>query len=110
MKHKDLTEKLKGKKDSVSVFEIYDGDSEQIIERKLKTKADFEEGLQQYFRMEFAKAAVCFENVLKQNSDDKTAKLYLERSAQSWCRVCRRTGKGLRRWKTSNPSPCGFKP
>ena len=82
MKHKDLTEKLKGKKDSVSVFEIYDGDSEQIIERKLKTKADFEEGLQQYFRMEFAKAAVCFENVLKQNSDDKTAKLYLERSAQ----------------------------
>jgi len=48
----------------------------------LKTKSDFEEGLQQYFAKEFAEASVCFKNVLKANPDDKTAQLYLERSAQ----------------------------
>ena len=44
--------------------------------------AIFEEGLELYYKKEFAEAAVCFKQVLKTNPDDKTAKLYLERSAQ----------------------------
>ena len=71
-----------GKREFVPLFEIYDGDPAEIIELKLKTKADFEEGLHLYFAKEFAEAAPRFKNVLKTNSDDKTAKLYLERSAQ----------------------------
>jgi two-component system sensor histidine kinase ChiS len=73
---------VKGKKEPVSVFEIYDGDLGQILELKLSTKADFEEGVQRYFAKEFAEAAVCFKKVLRLNDTDKTAKLYLERSAQ----------------------------
>jgi class 3 adenylate cyclase len=73
---------VKGKKEPVSVFEIYDGDPEPIVELKLETKADFEEGLHHYFAKEFAEASVCFNNVLKANAEDKTARLYLERSAQ----------------------------
>jgi len=73
---------VKGKKESVSVFEIYNGDPEPMIELKLKTKADFEQGLHHYFAKDFAEASVCFKNVLKANVADKTAKLYLERSAQ----------------------------
>jgi len=73
---------VKGKKDSVSVFEIYDGDPEQTIEFKLKTKVDFEQGLVYYFDRKFTEASVCFKNVLEKNGADKTAKLYLERSAQ----------------------------
>ena len=73
---------VKGKEDSVSVFEIYDGDPEQTIEFKLETKVDFEQGLVYYFDRKFAEASVCFKNVLEANADDKTAKLYLERSAQ----------------------------
>ncbi len=73
---------VKGKEDSVSVFEIYDGDSEQVIEQKLKTKSDFEEGLSLYFDKKFAEAATPFNKVLEVNPGDKTAKLYLERSAQ----------------------------
>ncbi|MFQ5753598.1 MAG: adenylate/guanylate cyclase domain-containing protein, partial [bacterium] len=73
---------VKGKKESVSVFEIYDGATEQAIELKLKTKADFEDGLHRYFAKDFTNASVCFKKVLDVNPDDKTAKLYLERSAQ----------------------------
>lgn len=73
---------VKGKKEPVSVFEIYDGDPEKMIALKLKTKSDFEEGLNLYYAKEFAEAAVCFKQVLKTNPDDKTANLYLKRSAQ----------------------------
>jgi signal transduction histidine kinase/ligand-binding sensor domain-containing protein/class 3 adenylate cyclase/ActR/RegA family two-component response regulator len=73
---------VKGKKESVSVFEIYNGDPEQMIELKLKTKGDFEQGLQRYFAKDFAEATVCFKNALKANPEDKAANLYLQRSAQ----------------------------
>jgi two-component system sensor histidine kinase ChiS len=73
---------VKGKKESVSVFEIYDGDAESLIELKLKTKQDFEQGLEHYFDQNFTEASVCFNNVLKRNPDDKTASLYLGRSAK----------------------------
>jgi two-component system sensor histidine kinase ChiS len=66
----------------VPVFEIYDGDPEEMIALKLKTKSDFEEGLELYYKKEFAEAAVCFKQVRKTNPDDKTATLYLERAAQ----------------------------
>ncbi len=64
------------------MFEIYDGDSETMITLKLNTKTDFEEGLELYYKKEFAEAAACFKQVLKANHEDKTAKLNLERSAQ----------------------------
>jgi len=73
---------VKGKENFISVFEIYDSDPEFMIELKLKTKADFEQGLEYYFSKEFAEAIVCFKNVLKINPDDKTASLYLQRSAR----------------------------
>ncbi|GEM_PF-3201957 len=73
---------VKGKKESVSVFEIYNGEAEETIALKLKTKADFEDGLHRYFEKDFTNAAVCFKKVLDANAGDKTARLYLERSAQ----------------------------
>ncbi|MCI0698767.1 adenylate/guanylate cyclase domain-containing protein [candidate division KSB1 bacterium] len=73
---------VKGKDVPISLYEVYDGDAEPIIELKLKTKADFEEGLNDYFEKKFAEASVCFTKVLKVNPADKTARLYLERSAQ----------------------------
>lgn len=48
---------------------------------KLKTKENFEEGLQLYLAKEFAEAAVCFKQIRKVNPDDKTADLYLKRAA-----------------------------
>jgi signal transduction histidine kinase/ligand-binding sensor domain-containing protein/CheY-like chemotaxis protein len=73
---------VKGSKEPVPVFEIYDGDPADMIARKMKTQADFEEGLQHYFAKEFTQASVCFTKVLKANAEDRAARLYLERSAQ----------------------------
>lgn len=73
---------VKGKQNPVAVFEITDGDPEKIFELKKQTKTDFEEGLSSYFAKEFTEAAVCFKKVLKIHPEDKTAQLYLERSAR----------------------------
>jgi two-component system sensor histidine kinase ChiS len=73
---------VKGKNQAVSVFEMYDGDLEHIKMLKMKSLREFDQGLQSYFDKEFTKAAMSFKKVLKINPQDKTAKLYLERSAQ----------------------------
>ncbi len=73
---------VKGKKEAMAIYEVFDADPEELIERKLQIKADFEEGQRLYFAKEFAKAATCFQNTLASLPDDLTAKLYLERSAK----------------------------
>ena len=72
--------KVKGKKEPVSVFEIFDGASEAIIDLKLKTRTDFEKGLLHYHSEEFAEASAQFALVLNEDTTDKAAQLYLERA------------------------------
>ena len=72
---------VKGKEVPVSVYEVFDGDSENIVELKLKTKPDFEEGLFLYHERKFAEASVKFNSVIEHNPEDKAAKLYLRRAA-----------------------------
>ena len=73
---------VKGKQKPVAIYEFFDGDPLNLIELKKKTKADFDAGLDHYFKKEFTKAAALFEQVLQLNPNDKTVRLYLERSAQ----------------------------
>ncbi len=73
---------VKGKQEIVSIFEVFDGDPEHLIEFKLKTKSKFNEALMLYFAKEFAQAAQGFNNILHMNPDDTTTKLYLRRSIQ----------------------------
>jgi len=73
---------VKGKQEYVSVYEIYDGDLPEIIQLKLATGKDFETGLEHYFHRDFAESVGLFKKVLDQNPQDKTARIYLERSAQ----------------------------
>jgi len=53
---------VKGKDVPISLFEVYNGDAETIIKLKLKTKADFEEGLHRYFEKDFTKKINFFTN------------------------------------------------
>lgn len=71
---------VKGKKGSVSVFEVFDGD-ESMLNLKLETKSDFEQGLFLYHQKQFPEASVYFNNVLKRNPHDEAARLYLHRAA-----------------------------
>ncbi|MBF0277920.1 MAG: hypothetical protein HQM13_09025, partial [SAR324 cluster bacterium] len=52
--------KVKGKNEVVSVYDLFGGDPESVIEKKINSQSDFEEGLALYFRKEFAEAAVFF--------------------------------------------------
>lgn len=71
--------KVKGKKEPVSVFEIFDGQPKDVMERKLQTLDDFERGLLHYHSAEFEDAVTFFKNVLRVDPDDNAAHLYLQR-------------------------------
>lgn len=72
---------VQGKTQAISIYEAFNADPDELLERKLQTKADFENGQRLYFRREFAEAAKLFINVLDVIPDDATTKLYLERAA-----------------------------
>lgn len=71
--------KVKGKEETVSIFEIFDGESEHAIELKMKTREEFEHGLLSYIGGNFETAGQHFESVLAENPDDMAASLYHKR-------------------------------
>jgi len=72
---------VKGKKDPVSVHEVFDGDPPAVVELKEKTKEDFEQGLCLYYDRKFSEASVKFNQVLEKHPEDRAARIYLKRSA-----------------------------
>jgi DNA-binding response OmpR family regulator len=72
---------IKGKNTPISVFEIFDGDSETVIKLKEESKESFEEGLRLYYDRKFAEASVRFNQVFVKNPEDKAALIYLKRCA-----------------------------
>jgi len=72
---------VKGKKNPVSVYEVYDGDPRETAELKDQTKAEFETGLKLYYDSKFSEGSVKFSEVLRKNPEDKAARIYLERCA-----------------------------
>lgn len=74
--------KVKGKSQSVDIFEVYDSNSQQIIELKRQTRADFEQGVNLFVEAKFSQAEQIFQQVLQRNKQDKVAQLYIERCKQ----------------------------
>ena len=70
---------VKGKKELVDIFELFDGDAESVRDLKLETKADFERGQALYKERNWPEALVLFQQVLARNPDDVPAQLYLKR-------------------------------
>jgi PAS domain S-box-containing protein len=73
---------VKGKTEPISIYEVMDGEPEEVKALKFQTQSDFEQGLEYYRRREFAEAKRYFEQVLAVNFSDQAAKLYLERVHQ----------------------------
>ncbi len=92
---------MKGKKVPVGIYECYDGDHPDIIEKKLATLKSFEEGREQYFNKEFAKAYRTFEAILQANPGDATTQLFLNKTLdciasgvpEDWTGIERMTAK-----------------
>jgi len=70
---------VKGKQTPVAVFEIYDGDSDIMIELKTQTQTYFEQGIFFHYQQQFAQAKQMFLRVLQVNKQDKAANFYVER-------------------------------
>ncbi len=73
---------VKGKRNAVAVFEIYDGDPDHVKRLKKKTADKFEEGLCFYSAKEFVNAAAVFEKIAQINPHDKPAQFFFERSTR----------------------------
>ena len=73
--------KVIGKQEPIDLYECINGDSPDLLQHKLKTLETFDQGMNLYFNKEFAMAAVTFQKIFKQNRDDLTAKLFLNRAA-----------------------------
>jgi signal transduction histidine kinase/class 3 adenylate cyclase/ActR/RegA family two-component response regulator len=71
--------KVKGKSQAVAVFEVFDGDEPEIKQKKLATKVTFEQALWLYNLGLKSEAAQLLKGVLKINSKDRVAQIYLER-------------------------------
>jgi two-component system sensor histidine kinase ChiS len=73
--------RVKGREDAVTVYEVFEGDAEAMVELKEKTKPAFENGLELYYGKKFSEASVCFNQVLEKNPTDLAARIYLKRCA-----------------------------
>ncbi len=71
---------VKGKQEVIKLYECFDGDAPGMIELKKKTFADFEAGMNAYFDENFLAAETKFNNIIHQNSVDKTAQIFLQKT------------------------------
>ena len=71
---------VKGKKQGLRIYEVFDADSEELIAHKLATRPLFEQGVAAFQQNDFASAAACFHEVADRSAEDLTALSYAARS------------------------------
>jgi two-component system sensor histidine kinase ChiS len=83
--------KVKGKVQSVSLFEVFDGESPERIALKGRTKQEFEDAILRFSQRKFADASEAFRKIIEQNPKDRAAalfynraELFLKREKTSW--------------------------
>ncbi|MBE9162048.1 response regulator [Tychonema sp. LEGE 06208] len=74
--------RVKGKTESVAVYEVYDEELGLSNQLKTQTQAIFEEGIRAYSCQDFALAQSIFEEILVINYEDRAALLYVKRCQQ----------------------------
>ena len=70
---------VKGKIQPQSIYEVFDNDPDQVKKLKIESKDLFEEALAHYHYKKIDKAKILLEKCIQINSDDKPAKVYLDR-------------------------------
>jgi len=75
--------RLKGKTETVPVFEVFDADPPALAEMKMRIREGFERGVYEYHAGRFAEAAALFEDLSGQGAGDRPVEIYRERCARS---------------------------
>lgn len=71
--------RVKGKKEAVYIFEVLDGEPEEIRILKTETKSLFGKGIEAYKNRKFKEATEIFTEVVKINPQDAAATFYINR-------------------------------
>ena len=71
--------KPRGRKETVDIYEVFNGASPLLFDKKLATKRDFETGIRLYRERRLEDAMACFGTCLERYPEDKAATLYHER-------------------------------
>ena len=72
--------KVKGKTESITVYEVFNHDEPALRDAKMRTKMMFEEGILLYNNKRFSEAYRCFDECFSYNPDDHIALNYAQRS------------------------------
>ncbi|MBE0662508.1 MAG: adenylate/guanylate cyclase domain-containing protein [Bacteroidales bacterium] len=75
--------RVKGKRDSVYIFEVLNGDDENIKKLKWETRNEFGKAVDLYRNQKFEQATELFQDILKKNPADMVARLYTERCQET---------------------------
>ena len=75
--------KLKGKQKTTSIFEVLEGQDEQIAYKKFASAKQFERAVRYFDRGSYIAAHKIFERIYLENSDDYCCEIYLEK-----CLIC----------------------
>ena len=79
---------VKGKEDSVLVYEVLDTDLSELMERKILYQDHFNNGFDLYQNQKFGKALQLFNECYENVPEDKVSELYIERCellmSQGW--------------------------
>jgi len=73
---------VKGRQESLSIYECFSGDPALVREMKLATRDRFEEALQAYFRKDISKAIELLAELVAEFPEDLTANHFLEKARQ----------------------------
>lgn len=74
--------RVRGKREPVTVVEVFDGQSDYLLELFEATRSDFDKGVNAFLVEDFERAADLFAAVLARNPNDRAAQIYLERSRE----------------------------
>ncbi|MBR9999320.1 MAG: response regulator, partial [Cyclobacteriaceae bacterium] len=74
--------RVKGKNNTLRIYECFDGDEPEMIRNKLATNGIFEQGMNAYIEKRFAEASLAFQDVINRNPEDQVARLFLQKSGQ----------------------------
>ena len=69
--------KVKGKNQTLKIYDFFAGDASNIAQLKTATKADFEKAIHFYFDRKFGKAADLFKGIYKRFPEDVATEYYL---------------------------------
>ena len=73
---------LKGKQDATRIYECFNGAGENEIQKKLTALPIFKQGMDDYFNKLFSEASGKFFQVLQIDPEDRTAKIFLEKTGR----------------------------